>query len=115
MAAFQEAQRNGDPKTIVLVETAFLTQEQQFCAKGDVSTRNSLSRAIQSFRDALQSLEAVEDAAGYKIVEKTYSTEPKKRVQGFPADVFHQSCSSHKTRFRNILRSPGIDIVVLLK
>jgi hypothetical protein len=54
--------------------------------------------AIQAFRDALRSLEVVEDAAGYKYAEKTYPTDPKKRIQGFPMDVFHQACGSHKTR-----------------
>jgi hypothetical protein len=31
--------------------------------------------------------------------------EPKKRVQGFPLDVFHQA------RLRNILRAPGIEML----
>jgi hypothetical protein len=111
MSAFQEAQHSADPQTIILSEVYFLTQELEFCANGDTDTRNSLARALQSFRDALRSLEAVEDAAGYKIAEKTYSTEPKKRIQGFPLDVFHQACASHKTRLRNILRSPGIEML----
>jgi hypothetical protein len=89
----------------------FLTQELQFCAKGDTDTRNSLPHALQRFRDALRSLEAVEDVARYKIAEKTYPTEPKKRVQGFPTDVFHQLCASHNTRLRNILRAPGIEML----
>jgi hypothetical protein len=110
MSAFQEAQLGGDPLTIILAEVYFLTQELQFCAEEDSDTRSSLTRAIQRFRDALRSLEAVEDTAGYKVAEKTYSTDPKERVQGFPADVFHQACSSHKTRLRNVLRSPGINM-----
>jgi hypothetical protein len=111
MSAFQEAQYIADPQTLILVEMAFLSQELEFCAKGDTDTRNSLVYAIQSFRDALRSLETVEDAAGYKIAETTHPTDPKKRVQGFPADAFHQACSSHKTRLRNILRSPGIEML----
>jgi hypothetical protein len=123
MAAFQEAQRSADPQTIILVETAFLSQELEFCAKGDIDSRNSLAYAIQAFRDAgppqvaMRSLEAVEDAAGYKIAEKTHPTDPKKRVHGhlrwsgFPADAFHQACSSHKTRLHNILRAPGIEML----
>jgi hypothetical protein len=111
LATFQEAQRSADPQTIIRVEATFLTQELQFCAKGDTDTRNSLAYAIQSFRDALRSLETVENAAGYKIAETTYPTDPKKRVQGFPADAFHQACGSHKTRLRNILRSPGIEML----
>jgi hypothetical protein len=110
MSAFQEGQRGGGPLTIILSEMAFLTQELEFCAEEDSDTRSSLNRAIQRFRDALRSLEAVEDTAGYKVAEKTYSTEPKERVQGFPADVFHQACGSHQTRLRNVLRSPGINM-----
>jgi hypothetical protein len=110
MAAFQEAQ------TLILAETAFLSQELEFCAKGDIDTRNSLTRAIQGFRDSMRSLEVVENAAGYQFAEKTHSTDPKKRVHGhlrwpgFPLDVFHQACGSHKTRLRNILRAPGIEM-----
>jgi hypothetical protein len=111
MSAFQEAQRSADPQTIILVEAAFLTQELQFCAKGDTDTRNSLTYALQAFRDALRALEVVEDAAGYKFAEMTYPTDLKKRVQGFPADALHQACASHNTRLRNILRSPGIEML----
>jgi hypothetical protein len=111
MSAFQEAQRGGDPMTIILAEVYFLTQELQFCPKGDTNTINSLTYAIQSFRDALRSLEVVEDAASYNIAEKTYPTDPKKRVQGFPADAFHQACGSHKMRLRNSLRTPGVDML----
>jgi hypothetical protein len=110
MSAFQEAQCGGDPLTIVLAEVYFLTQELQFCAEGDVDTRSSLTRAIQRFRNTLRSLEAAEDTAGYKVVEKTYPTDPKERVQGFPADVFHHACGSHQTRLHNVLRSPGINM-----
>jgi hypothetical protein len=111
MSAFQEAQRSADPQTLILAEVYFSTQELQFCAKDDTDTRNSLTYAIQAFRDALRSLEVVEDAAGYKIAEKTYPTDPKKRVQGFPADAFHQACGSHRTRLHNTLRSPGIEML----
>jgi hypothetical protein len=111
MSAFQEAQRIADPQTIILVEMTFLTQELEFCAKGDTDTRNSLTYAIQSFRDALRSLEVVEAEVMYKSAEKTHPTDPKKRVQGFPLDAFHQACGSHKTRLRNILRTPGVDML----
>ncbi|MDR1229925.1 MAG: hypothetical protein LBK61_00845 [Spirochaetaceae bacterium] len=110
MSAFQKAQSSADPQTIILAEMTFLSQELEFCAEDDTDTRSSLTHALQRFRDALRSLEAVEDVAGYKIVEKTYSTDPKKRVQGFPMDVFHQACGSHSTRLRNILRAPGINM-----
>jgi hypothetical protein len=111
LTAFQAAQRSADPQTLILAEMTFLRQELQFCAKGDTDTQSSLAYALQNFRDALRSLETVEDAAAYKFVETTYSTDPKKRVQGFPKDVFHQACGSHNTRLRNILRTPGVDML----
>jgi hypothetical protein len=111
MSAFQETYDSADPKIIILAEMTFLLQELQFCAKDDADTRSSLTYAIQRFRDALRSLEVVEDAAGYRYAEKTYPTDPKKRVGGFPADVFHQACGSHQTRIRSILRSPGIEML----
>ncbi|MDR1149217.1 MAG: hypothetical protein LBK66_11360, partial [Spirochaetaceae bacterium] len=89
----------------------FLSQELEFCAQDDTETRNSLTYALQAFRDALRALEVVEDAAEYKIAERTYPTDPKKRVQGFPADAFHQACGSHKTRLNNTLRAPGIEML----
>jgi hypothetical protein len=110
MSAFQEAQHSADPQTIILAEMTFLRQELQFCAEDDTDTRNSLAYALQAFRDALRSLETVDDAAAYKSAETTYSTDPKKRVQGFPKDVFHQACGSHNTRLRNILRTPGVNM-----
>jgi hypothetical protein len=110
MSTFQEAQRIADPQTIILAEVYFLTQEMEFCAKGDTDTRNSLTHALQGFRDALRSLEVVEDAVMYKSAEKTHPTDPKKRIQGFPKDAFHQACTSHNTRLRNILRTPGIEM-----
>ena len=111
MATFQEAQRSGNLQTIILAEITFLRQELQFCAENDVNSRNSLTSAIQSLRDALRSLEVVENAAEYKIAEKTYLTDPKKRMHGFPMDAFHQACSAHQTRLRNILRAPGIEML----
>jgi hypothetical protein len=110
MATFQKAQHSADPQTIIRVEMAFLNQELEFCAEGDTDTRSSLTHALQRFWDALRALETVEDAAAYKSAETTYSTDPKKRVQGFPLDVFHQACGSHKTRLRNILRTPGVNM-----
>jgi hypothetical protein len=63
----------------------FLQQELQFCNVNDTDSQSSLSQAIQSFNDALRSLEAVQDA-GYKIAE------------------------SHRTRIQNILRVPGMNM-----
>jgi hypothetical protein len=110
LVTFQEAHRSADARTLILVEMAFLNQELQFCDEGDTDTRSSLLHAIQGCEDALRSLEVVEDAVGYTYAEKTHPTDPKKRVRGFPGDAFHQACSSHQTRLRNILRTPGIEM-----
>ncbi|GHV85513.1 hypothetical protein AGMMS50230_11210 [Spirochaetia bacterium] len=57
-----------------------------------------------------RSLQAVADS-GYKTAEKTYPQNPKYRIQGFPKDAFHLACIAHRTRFRNVLRSPGINMI----
>jgi hypothetical protein len=53
----------------------------------------------------------VEDTAVYRDVEKTYPTFPKYRIQGFPKDAFHLACIAHRTRLRNSLRTPGINMI----
>ncbi|GHV95736.1 hypothetical protein AGMMS50293_20560 [Spirochaetia bacterium] len=108
--AFHEAQNSADPQIIVLSELVFLQQELQFCNEVDTDTKSSLTQAIQSFEDALRSLQAVADA-GYKTAEKTYPQNPKYRIQGFPKDAFHLACIAHRTRLRNVLRSPGINMI----
>jgi hypothetical protein len=53
----------------------------------------------------------VEDAAGYKVADKTWPHNPKGRIQGFPKDAFHQACIAHRTRLNNVLRAPGINML----
>jgi hypothetical protein len=108
---FREAQASADPQTLILAELAFLQQELQFCHETDTDTKSSLIQAVQSFEDALRSLEVVEDAVIYQGAEKTYPTGPKYRIQGFPKDAFHTGCTAHRTRLRNVLRSPGINMI----
>jgi hypothetical protein len=109
LTAFHDAQIAGDPQTLILAELAFLQQELQFCNEADTNTKSSLTQAIQSFEDALRSLEAVHDT-GYKIAEKTYPQNSKYRIKGLPKDAFHISCTSHRTRIQNILRVPGMNM-----
>jgi hypothetical protein len=111
LSAFQEAQASADPQTIILAELAFLQQELQFCHDTDTDAKSSLTQAVQSFEDALRSLEVVEDAVIYQGAEKTYPTGSKYRIQGFPKDAFHIACIAHRTRLRNVLRSPGINMI----
>jgi hypothetical protein len=108
LSAFEKAQMTADPETIILAEYTFLTQELQFCEKTDKDSLSSLTLAIQNFDDAFLALQAVEES-GYKTVDKAFPHNHKYRVSGFPRDAFHIACIGHKTRLKNVLRSPGID------
>jgi hypothetical protein len=110
LIGFQEAQISADPEIIILSEYTFLSQDLQFCDRSDTDANSSLTQALQSFDDALLSLEAVADA-GYQVAGKTYPHSPKYRIKGFPRDAFHIACIAHQTRLRNSLRTPGIDMI----
>ena len=116
LTTFKEAQATADPHTIILVEYTFLIQELQFCEKSDKDSLNSLTKALQSFDDAFLALQAVEDS-GYKMVDKATPHHKDYRVSGYPKDSFHIACGSHKTRIKNMLRTPGVDPIekLLLK
>jgi len=109
LAIFKQAQSSTDPKTIILAEYAFLTQELQLCNKSDKEALISLTKAIESLEDALRALEVVEKASLYKEAEKTHPRSISYRVKGFPKDAFHIACSSHRTRLKNNLSAIGID------
>jgi len=108
LTAFGQAQASADPQTIILAEYTFIAQELQFCEKTDIDSLSSLNKAIQDFEDAFLALQAVEEP-GYKTAEKTYPHSGKYRVSGFPRDAFHTASISHKTRLKNILKTPGLD------
>ena len=108
LSAFQEAQATADPQIMILAEYTFLTQELQFCDKSDKDSISSLTKAIQSFDDAFLALKAVENP-NYKITDDTFPHNGKYRVKGFPMDSFHIACIGHRTRIRNMLKTPGID------
>jgi hypothetical protein len=109
MSAFQEAQATADPQALILAEYTFITQEFQLCDKTDKDTINSLTKAIRFFDDAFLALKVVENKTLYQDVEDTFPHDKKYRFNGFPRDSFHIACIGHKTRLRNILKSPGID------
>jgi hypothetical protein len=114
LSAFQEAlnQRfaeSADPKTIILAEYTFLTQELEFCEKTDKDSLSSLTIAIQSFDDAFLVLEVVEDKTLYQCVDKAIPHSNKHRFKGFPMDAFHIACKGYRTRLQNILKTPGLD------
>lgn len=115
-STFLKVQASADPKTLILAEYTFISQELQLCGETDKDTLSSLTQAVKSFDDAFLALQVVEDSAIYKGAEKTYPHRAIYRISGFPKDAFHIACISHKTRLQNILRSP-IDPIekVLLK
>jgi hypothetical protein len=109
MIAFQEAQISADPQAIIIAEYTFINQEFQLCDKSDKDSIDSLTKAIDSFKDAFLALQAVEES-GYKTADKTYPHNSKYRMKGgFPKDAFHIACISHRTRLQNIFRAPGIE------
>jgi hypothetical protein len=108
LKAFQEAQSSNNPQIIILAEYTFLSQELEFCEKTDKDSIGSLSKAIRFFDDAFLALKTVE-GSHYEVVEQAISHEKEYRVKGFPMDAYHIACHSHKTRLKNVLRSPGID------
>jgi hypothetical protein len=87
LAAFLEAQITADPQILVLVESAFLQQDLQFCHKTDTETKSSLTQAIQSFADAERCLKTVTDAVGYRFAETAFPTAARYRTQGLPKDA----------------------------
>jgi len=111
LSAFKDARSTADPHTIILAEYTFISQELEFCDKADTDSFNSLTLAIQSFDDAFRSLKIVEDSTKYQIVEQTYPHNTKNRVNGFPKDSYHIAVLAHQTRLRNMLRTPGVDLI----
>jgi len=109
LSAFKDAQSTIDPHIIILVEYTFLAQELQFCDKTDTDSLRSLTQAIQSFDDTFLVLKIVEDSTLYKAVDQSFPHNEKYREKGFPKDSYHIACKAHRTRLKNILRSPGID------
>ena len=110
LSAFKDTQSTADPHTIILVEYTFLTQELEFCNKSDSDSLTSLTTAIQSFDDAFLVLKIVEDSTQYKIAEQAFPhSNTKYRIKDFPKDSYHVAANAHRTRLRNMLRTPGVD------
>jgi hypothetical protein len=86
-----------------------LNREIQFCEKTDTDSLSSLTQVIQSFDDAFLVLEIVDDSNAYQSVDKAFPHNEKYREKSFPKYSYHIACKAHKTRLKNILRSPRID------
>jgi len=108
LSTFLETQAAADPQALLFAEYAFITQEFELTQKSDKDTINSLTKAIESFRDAILALKAVEKPE-YKITDDVFPHDSKHRFRSYPNDSYHIACGSHQTRLKNILRAPGID------
>jgi hypothetical protein len=109
METFKEAQATADPETIILAEYTFLSQEFEFCEKTDKDSITSLNKAIRFFDDAFLALKTVENKTQYQGVENSIPHDKDYRVSGFPKDAYNIACHFHKTRLKNILKTPGLD------
>jgi hypothetical protein len=110
MSAFKEAQTSADAQILLLAEYTFISQDFQFCDKSDKDAINSLTKAIKRFDDAFLALKSVEDP-NYKISDNLFPHDKDYRINSFPKDAFHIAFDSHKTRIKNMLRYPGIDMI----
>ena len=77
--------------------------------EGRLSYEHGIAAALSAFKAALIALEIVENSVNYQNADKTYPRNAKYRINGFPKDSFHIACLAHRTRIRNMLRTPGID------
>ena len=107
LTTFQQAQISADPQALILAEFTFLSQELQLCEATDKDSKESLTKAIESFDDAFLALQAVDDPR-YAIMDNGFPHNGKFRVKGFPKDSYHIAFIAHRTRLKNILRAPGI-------
>jgi hypothetical protein len=111
MRVFKEALEGGDPETIILVDEAFVVQEQAFCNPHDVAATGSLKAAAVGHNEALRVLPTVKDAAAYQAAETTYPQDPHYRYKGMPKDSFHVACTGHASRLGNTLKTPGMNML----
>ena len=106
---FKKAQVSTDSQAIIFAEYTFISQELELCNENDKYSLSSLIQAKQSFDDAFLALQVVENITFYREADKTHPHHKNYRTNGFPKDAFHIACTAHKTRLKNVLRSPGID------
>jgi hypothetical protein len=113
LEAFREASAcaGEDLHTLFSAEYTFLTQELEVCTPQDTKAGTSLSKAIQDFDEAFLALEVLQNAEGYRFVEKAISHHAVFRYREMPKDAFHVACAGHKARLDNILKSPGINLL----
>jgi hypothetical protein len=111
MRVFKEALEGGDPETIILVDEAFVAEEQASCDPRDAAATGSLRAAAVGHNEALRVLPTVKDAAAYQAAETTYPQDSHYRHKGMPKDSFHVACKGHAARLGNTLKTPGMNML----
>jgi hypothetical protein len=96
IAAFQEAAAAAsfDLENLIICEYTYESQELAYCADEDIATKNTLTTAMQGFKDALVALKILGTPASYRIAEQTYSHHKDCRYNGM-----HQQQSCCRTLF----------------
>jgi hypothetical protein len=107
---FTKVAAGNDAEAVIYAEHSFLTEERRFCDSSDSVAISSLQAASDSFDDALRALSVVTDTSLYPGAELTFPRSSKYRVGAMPKDAFHIACIAHRTRLKNILTAPGVNM-----
>jgi hypothetical protein len=103
---FQEIQSIRDSQAFVLSEVAFLQQEMSFCDETDNTTKSSLTKAIQSFEDALRCIKTTECSSYTRYQHERKSSSRSASCQ-------HENGSNKL--YRNTTKSPRDRIIWRIK
>ena len=79
--------------------------------EGRLSYERGISEALSAFKDAFLVLKLVEDSVLYQVAEQAFPHNDKQRIKGYPRDSYHIAINAHRTRLRNMLRTPGVDLI----
>jgi len=108
LSIFKTEQASSDPRTIMIAENTFVSQELLLCDETE-KYYERLTRAKQRSNEALLAYQILDDNKIYSQVDKTFSHHKKYRINGFPKDAFHIACITRKIMLKKILRVHGID------
>jgi hypothetical protein len=95
LAAFQEVEAEADLESLILCEYTYESQEFQYCGDEDTATKDTLTTAMEGFKDAQVALKILGISESYRIAEQTYSRHKDCRYNGM-----HQQqscCKTHST------------------
>jgi hypothetical protein len=107
---FKDVGASRDCLVIAFAELTFMEQDLAYSEEDDKDVRDSLNKGIQDFVDALRCLDIVKKPPEYQIGEKLFPTYFKFRREGCPWDAYQVACEANKSRIKNILRTPGLNM-----